>query len=114
MLVSQVSSAVLTGTTINSEERNLGIAFGLLPSHTVVFFLLLSIATLCLFVLAVRIRYLATPVSLILAGGTSNGLDRMILGFVRDPVHIASWSGNVADILIGVGVLWAIFTYSRR
>lgn len=56
---------------------------------------------------------LASPLALVAAGGLSNALDRMILGFVRDPIGIYALRLNIADIGIAAGVLWAIWLYTK-
>ena len=43
---------------------------------------------------------------LILAGGVSNILDRILNGFVYDPITIWNWQGNGADIALCVGIIW--------
>ena len=50
------------------------------------------------------------PLVLIVAGGASNILDRVQLGYVRDPLVLGSLYFNVADICIAIGILWAIYT----
>lgn len=59
-------------------------------------------------------RQLVLPLALIVAGGVSNALDRLLMGFVRDPIGIYSWQGNIADVGIGIGVLWAIWLYTKE
>jgi lipoprotein signal peptidase len=93
---------------------NSGVAFGISLGHTGLYLLLIGVAMYFFVILASRMRYLAPSIALILAGGASNGLDRVLLGFVRDPVSIGAWSGNLADIFIGVGVLWSVWVYIKK
>lgn len=60
-------------------------------------------------------KYLARlSVSLLLAGGVGNLIDRLKNGYVIDFIEIWKWpSFNVADIYISVGVLLIIFFYAR-
>lgn len=46
---------------------------------------------------------------LIIAGGASNILDRIQLGYVRDPLVVGSLYFNVADICIAIGIIWALY-----
>lgn len=49
------------------------------------------------------------PLLLILGGGASNIIDRVQLGYVRDPLHIGTLYFNIADICIAIGILWGIY-----
>ena len=46
---------------------------------------------------------------LIAAGGASNMLDRIQLGYVRDPLVLGSLFFNVADSCITIGIIWALY-----
>lgn len=111
--MSQVSSAFLYSEDIARVSDNRGAVFGL-PMDNEGIYLLVCVATLFLFFVFLRFRYIAFPLVVVLSGGFSNILDRLVLGFVRDPIHIMSWYGNVADIFIGIGILWAIGKYIRK
>ena len=52
---------------------------------------------------------IASPLVLIAAGGASNILDRIQLGYVRDPLVLGSLYFNVADICIAIGITWAVY-----
>ena len=51
-------------------------------------------------------RWYRLGLLLILAGGLSNLIDRLFFGYVRDYIYYPGWGfyGNVADILLGLGV----------
>lgn len=114
MLVSQASSAILVGSRVDGVSENPGISFGILMNSPELSFLLIILALSFLGWLVRSRSYLATPLALMLAGGVSNGLDRVVFGFVRDPLHIATWSGNLADFFIGIGMLWGIWLYVTK
>lgn len=114
LLVSQVSSGIIGRNNFGSTIGNSGTAFGLPINSIIGYALVFSIAIGFFFVISLRFNYLATPVAIILAGGLSNGLDRLFLGFVRDPIRIVTWYGNIADILIGVGIFWVIWAYAKK
>ncbi len=52
---------------------------------------------------------LAYPLVLIVAGGASNMLDRIQLGYVRDPLVLGSLHFNIADICIAIGIIWTLY-----
>lgn len=51
---------------------------------------------------------------LILAGGLSNIIERIILGYVRDFIPIANGTLNVADLMIILGALLILFQRVNR
>lgn len=51
---------------------------------------------------------IVVPLMLIAVGGVSNTIDRITLGYVRDPLHIGSLYFNYADISIAIGTIIAI------
>lgn len=57
---------------------------------------------------------LVLPLSFVLAGGISNYIDLIRLGYVRDPLNIGTLVFNIADISIFIGACWAIWVYTRR
>lgn len=58
---------------------------------------------------------IVAPLILIAAGGVSNGIDRLKLGYVRDPLHIGTLYFNIADICISIGIVAAIFiVYTQK
>jgi signal peptidase II len=98
-------------------HTNTGIAFGI----SVPKILLIFVSTL----LILAIAYFAfkelkeSPiaqilVSLILAGGIGNLLDRIFRGYVIDFISVWEWpTFNLADIYITIGVLSAVLFYGK-
>lgn len=80
-------------------------------SREVEFFLILVVgAVLFLFV---KERY-AVPLGLVLAGGVSNVLDRILYGGVFDYLHIESFYFNLADLFVWGGCLLLLFSSRYR
>lgn len=52
--------------------------------------------------------------TLVLAGGLSNIVERIILGHVRDFIYIANGVFNLADFFIIIGLLIIVSTYQRN
>ncbi len=52
--------------------------------------------------------------ALVLAGGVSNIVERIILGYVRDFIFIANGIFNLADFFIILGLLIVVFTYLKK
>ena len=52
--------------------------------------------------------YLRKGIDLILAGGTVNLIDRLRFGYVRDYWRWKWFDNNVADLVIGMGVIWIL------
>ena len=49
------------------------------------------------------------PAALILAAGANNMFERVRYGAVIDPIAVFNWHGNIADIVLGIGVLWLMW-----
>ena len=49
------------------------------------------------------------PATLLLAAGLNNIFERVKYGAVIDPMRIADWYGNGADIAIGIGIFFLIW-----
>lgn len=57
----------------------------------------------------------ALSLALILGGALGNLYDRLSYGFVFDWILIFNWSIiNLADVAIGAGILWLLFTLDRH
>lgn len=102
--------ALIARFFIHTSMSNYGIAFGL-PAHSALISIVLLLAIVCL---ATILHYrpsnkLILPITLILAGGASNILDRVIYGAVIDPIVFFNWQGNVADIAIFIGIIWSLW-----
>src|SRR3989344_369163 len=85
-----------------------GLANGLLPAYLYLFPVGL------LFALAVAKRITGFGWLLIIVGGLSNGLSRVVLGSVWDYLHwdfLFSLWFNLADVSITLGVVWQIGNY---
>lgn len=52
--------------------------------------------------------YLREGINLILAGGSVNLVDRLRFGWVRDYWRWEWFDNNVADLVIGIGVVWIL------
>lgn len=95
---------------------NKGIAFGLLPDF--VWILILPLV----FLLLVLSRRLSFPIYhipyttyLILGGGFSNLLDRLLFGAVRDWISLPLIpTFNLADVAISLGAIFLIFSLIKR
>ncbi len=88
---------------------NRGIAFEILSEHSQAYYSLM-IAFLGLFFLYLvrRNERIRAPLMVIAGGGASNLLDRIFFGAVRDYVSLYAWQGNVADVCIAIGCIWAL------
>ncbi len=52
--------------------------------------------------------------ALVIAGGLSNVIERVVLGYVRDFIYIAHGIFNFADFFIVIGLLIIVFTYPKN
>ena len=102
--------------------QNTGIAFGLMQ-HNTLLIIGLNILLLVLLVVYRNKLFGSSPLqkwsfAFILAGGVGNLLDRLLLGFVVDFIHV--WNipvFNLADIYINIGILLLIahlFLYAKK
>jgi signal peptidase II len=97
---------------------NTGIAFSLKIPHLII---LIMIPILLLLIVYIAYKELncskfitQISVSLLIAGGLGNYMDRLISGFVIDFVSIWKWpSFNLADTYITIGVLLIIIFYGK-
>ncbi len=94
--------------------RNLGAAFSMFENIKVVtiiiplFILLIAITALFFFYKRIS-RFSRVSISLIIAGGMSNLIDRIILGYVTDMIDFRIFPVfNIADISVCVGCMLLI------
>jgi len=101
---------------------NKGISYGLFPQESYMGQLIITLVSfiICLwitkFIVSFKVKYRKITLILILAGATSNIVDRLIYGAVADFFHfeIASYSWyvfNVADIYIVSGLIILIYAF---
>ncbi|MEC8287713.1 MAG: signal peptidase II [Pseudomonadota bacterium] len=101
---------------------NKGVSYGLFPQQSyagqliIIFFSLIICVWIAKFITNSDIRYRSITLMLILAGASSNMIDRLIYGAVADFFHfeIASYSWyvfNIADMYIVSGLLILIYAF---
>jgi len=101
---------------------NKGVSYGLFPQQSyagqliIIFFSLIICVWIAKFITNSDIRYRSITLILILAGASSNMIDRLIYGAVADFFHfeIASYSWyvfNIADMYIVSGLLILIYAF---
>jgi len=101
---------------------NKGVSYGLFPQQSyagqliIIFFSLIICVWIAKFIIDSDIRYRSITLILILAGASSNIIDRLIYGAVADFFHfeIATYSWyvfNIADIYIVSGLLILIYAF---
>jgi signal peptidase II len=101
---------------------NRGVSYGLFPQQSyagqliIIFFSLIICVWIAKFITNSEIRYRSITLILILAGASSNIIDRLIYGAVADFFHfeIATYSWyvfNIADIYIVSGLLILIYAF---
>ena len=101
---------------------NEGVSYGLFPQQSyvgqliIIFFSLIICVWIAKFITNSDIRYRSITLILILAGASSNMIDRLIYGAVADFFHfeIATYSWyvfNIADIYIVSGLLILIYAF---
>mgnify|MGYP005728342381 CR=1 FL=1 len=99
-----------------------GVSYGLFPQQSyagqliIIFFSLIICVWIAKFITNSEIRYRSITLILILAGASSNIIDRLIYGAVADFFHfeIATYSWyvfNIADIYIVSGLLILIYAF---
>ena len=124
MLTAGESFDVISGVFRFTYVENRGAAFGMLSEHRWVFMILstLAIGALLIYLWKFRpdSRLGCMALSMIIAGGIGNMLDRCYLGYVIDFIDFCAfpkiwmWVFNVADVCVCVGgglmVLWLILS----
>ena len=101
---------------------NKGVSYGLFPQQSyagqliIIFFSLIICVWIAKFITNSDIRYRSITLILLLAGASSNIIDRLIYGAVADFFHfeIATYSWyvfNIADIYIVIGLLILIYAF---
>ena len=118
------SVEVIPGVFQFTYVENRGAAFGMLSEHRWIFMVISTVAIVALLIYLWRFRpdsvLACTAISLIIAGGLGNMLDRVYLGYVIDFFDFCAfpelwlWVFNVADVCVCVGggllVLWLIIS----
>lgn len=92
---------------------NSGIAFGALRSFGVfnVFVPVIVVLTCFYFLLRQERKFLVFALALIVGGGLSNILDRLVIGCVRDFIDFKFWpSFNLADSAVTIGIILLVFS----
>ncbi len=96
--------------------RNTGTAFSMFENnHWITIGLTTVLIVVCLLFLLKELKsgskLLAYCVTLVLAGGISNMIDRLALGYVTDMISVGSFAiFNVADIAVTCGCILAMIT----
>lgn len=91
---------------------NSGIAFGLFQNARILNFIVpIVVVSVCFyFLLRQERKIISLALALIVAGGVSNILDRLMMGCVRDFIDLKFWpSFNLADSAVTIGILILIF-----
>lgn len=107
IFLDQITKAQL-GTSCNA-----GIAFSLFESLGVLNIIIpVIIVLVCFyFLLKQKREIVAFALALIIGGGLSNILDRLIIGCVRDFIDLKFWpSFNLADSAVTIGVSIIVFS----
>ncbi len=103
--------------------ENDGMAFGLLSDHRWIFMVLsvIGIGAMCFYLYAfAKTRCSRIALSLIIAGGIGNMIDRVRLGFVVDFIDFCafpqlwSWVFNIADAAVCIGAALFAFDLIRE
>lgn len=124
LLTSGVSADILPGIFRFTYVENRGAAFGMLSEHRWVFMIISVVAILALIVYLWKFRpdsiFACMAISMIIAGGIGNMIDRVALGYVIDFFDFYAfgelwpWVFNFADACVCVGggilVIWLIFS----
>lgn len=93
--------------------RNTGTAFSMFQNnHMVTIGLTTVLLVVCLLFMIIEwrrgSRAVSLSVTLVLAGGVSNLLDRLIMGYVTDMISIGRFAiFNVADMAVVIGCIFA-------
>jgi lipoprotein signal peptidase len=107
IFIDQVSKAVVINSHIFPVVYNRGISFGILPQ-----IYWLGINSLVLVVLiGLNYKYNSLPLSMILAGGLANFVDRITRGVIIDFIHlpVIALNFNLADLFITTGAVLLIY-----
>ena len=107
VLADQITKAATVKWHLLPIIYNRGISFGLLPH---LFWLGIN-SVILVALIAINYKYNSLPLSMILAGGLANFIDRIARGVIIDfiALPIAGLNFNLADIWITAGVALLIF-----
>jgi signal peptidase II len=124
-----VAQRVVLGTRVDAgpisiaHVRNSGAAFGLFPEYHWLYLVVAGVVGIYILASAYRFGtswWRLAVLGLILGGALSNGIDRLVYGYVVDFIDVHWWPVfNVADSAIVVGVIIAVlpfthFVFDRR
>lgn len=118
------SVEVIPGIFRFTYVENRGAAFGMLSDNRWVFMILSTVAIIAMLIYLWKLRPDSTlacmAISMIIAGGIGNMLDRVYLGYVIDFFDFCAfptlwmWVFNVADVCVCVGggllMLWLVIS----
>ncbi len=94
---------------------NRGAAFGVFPQFQWLYLVVAAVVAVYILIAGHRFGttwYRQVTLGLVLGGAISNGVDRLLQGYVVDFINLHWWPVfNVADSAIVVGVLLAIVTF---
>ena len=124
LLTDGKSFDVISGVLRFTYVENRGAAFGMFSEHRWVFMTLSVVAIVALLIYLWKFRtdskLACLAMSMIIAGGIGNMIDRVVLGYVIDFLDFCAfpkiwpWVFNVADVCVCVGggllVLWLILS----
>ena len=94
--------------------RNTGTAFSMFEGNKLVTIVLTSVLIICCLIFVIREarsgdRIIAILLTFVIAGGVSNMIDRIVLGYVTDMISCGSFAVfNVADIGVTCGCILAV------
>jgi len=104
------SIPLISGVIHLTHVKNPGAAFGILPNHRVIFFIVSIAVVASLFIYYRRLKEADTlttlSVGLVMGGAVGNLIDRLSAGVVTDFIDFRFWPVfNIADSAIVVGVV---------
>lgn len=124
ILIDQTSKYIVLSNSSNTLEllsfleltliTNTGASFGIFQNSNYIL-ALLGILIILIFVYIYSNTsevYSKLSISMIIAGGIGNTLDRLLNGYVIDFINFSFWPAfNIADTFITIGAMILIFTY---
>lgn len=128
LLEAEASANIIDGVFRFTYVENRGAAFGMLSEHRWVFMVISSVAVIALLVYLWKFRpdskLACFSISMIIAGGIGNMIDRVALGYVVDFFDFCAfpqlwpWVFNFADVCVCVGgamlALWLIVSMVKE
>ena len=126
VIVDQLTKIIMIGKKLSvipnflelNHTQNTGMAFGLANNYLWIITILNIIIIGVLIYVLIRCKdYIKVPITLIIAGATSNLIDRISRGFVIDFIKVKLFNFptfNIADILIVVGTILLILLILKK